>query len=193
MIKRISALALCAAVLGSTTLAQHSESSMELALNDGQGEDIVIRIDSKEQGFDLHKMQLGESHALNTVDGRPVLITRVADGLTFDVDGRQISMPMMEHEAMDHDGASSHKEVRIMQHAAVSAGTPPDGVTIISPTPLDDATRASITATLAAAGMADVRFIDIAEMGPGPHSMHVPAPGAVDDVRVIRKEVYVTN
>ncbi len=149
-------------LLGSAALAQQQESKIKLAINDGQGDDLVIRINGKDQDLDLHKLQLGESRSVHTVDGRPVLITRVADGYTFDVDGRQITMPMADHEA-----GAGHREVRVMRHVGAGPGPHPDGVTILSPGPLDDATRASITSTLAAAGMTEVRFIDTADMGPG--------------------------
>lgn len=189
MIKKLSTAALCAILLGSASLAQQQESKIELAIKDGQGDDFVIRINGKEQGLDLHKLQLGESRSVNTVDGRPVLITRVADGFSFDVDGRQITMP-----AMDHENAAGHREVRVMRHLGAGPGAHPDGVTILSPGPLDDATRASITSTLAAAGMTKVRFIDTAEMGPGTHALRAPLPpGATRELRVIRKEVDVTN
>ncbi|MGB5345556.1 MAG: hypothetical protein WBN23_05270 [Woeseia sp.] len=189
MMKKLSTAALCAILLGSAALAQQQESKIELAINDGQGDDLVIRINGKDQDLDLHKLQLGESRSVNTVDGRPVLITRVADGYTFDVDGRQITMPMADHEA-----GVGHREVRVMRHVGAGPGPHPDGVTILSPGPLDDATRASITSTLAAAGMTEVRFIDTADMGPGSQTMHAPLPpGATRELRVIRKEVDVTN
>ncbi|NNE61882.1 MAG: hypothetical protein HKN35_13385 [Woeseia sp.] len=163
---------------------------MEIAINDGAGDDVVIRIDSKEDGFNLQEMQLGASHALNTVDGRPVVVTRVEDGYQFDVDGRQISMPLMEHGQTEHDqAASKHKEVRIIRHMAGGPDGHAEGVTIISPTPLDGATRASISATLAAAGESKVHFINFDKVA----SVSQMPASEDEEVRIIRKEVRVTN
>lgn len=186
----IGKLALCVLLLGGVALAQDRQSVIELAVKDNMGEDIVIRIDSKEQGFNLHELQLGESRALATTDGRPVTVTRAADSFEFDVDGRQISMPVMD----DMDAGEQRREVRIVRRGGGGPGSNPEEVTIISPTPLDDATRTSITTALEAAGMNEVRFVDVGEMGPGPHGMRGPRQHSTgDEVRIVRKEVRVTN
>lgn len=166
---------------------------MELALNDGQGDDVVIRISSTEQGFNLHDMQLGESHTLGAKDGRPVLVTRLADGYSFDVDGRRISMPLIENGK----GSRQHKEVHIMRRMHGGPGAHQEGVTIISPSPLDDATRSAITSALAAAGQNEVKFINTDIMGADRDSGLPPLPPVTatdgEKVHIIRKEVRVTN
>ncbi|MGB5352566.1 MAG: hypothetical protein WBN32_03040 [Woeseia sp.] len=193
LISNLGRLAICSLFLGATVLAQETESELELAINDGQGDDVVIRFNSKEQGFNLHDLQIGETRSVNTVDGRPVVVTRVAEGYSFDVDGRTIAMPLM-HEG---DAGVRHKEVHVVRSMHGGSDEQPEGVTIISPTPLDDATRSAISGALSAAGQSDVRFITTEMMGPGPHGMHPPlppmSPEEVGDVRVIRKEVHVTN
>lgn len=187
MTTKFFSLALCAVLFGSGALAQDTETEMELAINDGNGDDVVIRINSRDDGFNLQDMQLGESRSINTVDGKPALVTRVADGYQFDVDGRKISMPLMEHEGT----GEHHKNVHIVRHIKNGPAGHADGVTIISPTPLDDATRTSIESALSAAGLNEVRFIDIDTTGSEPHGM-APRLGEGQEV-IIRKKLHVTN
>lgn len=194
MNSRISILALCALLFGAPAAAQQEDSVVEIAVNDGTtDEDIVIRIDSKEQGFNLHELQLGESRSLTTADGRPVTVTRAADSFDFAVDGRTISMPVMPPHAdgPPPPGAVHHKEMHIVRKFGPGGPDNAEAVTIISHVELDDATRASITAALAAAGLNEVQFIDTSEMVAG----H-PGPmmdGEEKEVRIIRKKVHVTN
>lgn len=193
MTKRTSFLALCALVLGATAIAQDHESVFKLAIDDGTAEGAVdIEINSTEQNLDLDELQLGESRAVTTTDGRPVTVTRTEDAFDFNVDGRTVSMPISHHEEASpaHHSASGkkvHKEVHVMREVDIDHAGSPDTVMIVSGQTLDDATRASIVSALSAAGLNNVEFIESGDS--------LAAHGAHDseDVRIIRKEIRVTD
>lgn len=185
----ICRLALGALLAGNLATAGDRQTEMELVISDGSSDDVVIRIDSEQDGFDLHDLQLGESRSVTTADGRPVTVTRSADTFDFNVDGRVITMPVMAEPDGRH-----REEIRIVRHVPGGSGQQAQGVTIISPAPLDDATRASITSALETAGHNEVRFVDVDGMPP--HAMPPHGPGfdnGDEEVRIIRKEVRVTN
>ena len=81
-----------------------------VATDDASGEGIHMQFDSDDMGFDLQDMQEGENQAFIDEAGRTILVTRNADGYTFDVEGKTIKMPLIDgdHKHMlqlhgDHD------------------------------------------------------------------------------------------
>ncbi len=190
---KTSILALCVLFLTGAAAAQQHESVVELAISDGTAdEDIVIRIDSKQDGFNLHELQPGESRSLTTTDGRPVTVTRAAESFEFDVEGRTISMPVMEHADGPpmHHGGPHQREVRIVREVGPGGPRDAEAVTIISHQALDAATQAAITSALQSAGLNKVEFIDTSDMVAG----HPPGPpDKRHPVRIIRKKIHVTD
>jgi hypothetical protein len=65
-------------------------------VDDESAEELRLELDSDQLGFDLHDMQEGESRSIVDQSGRNILITRKAEGFTFDVDGKFIKMPLLE-------------------------------------------------------------------------------------------------
>ena len=85
--------------LFSVAFAQEERHVMvEVITDDGSHDPVHVQIDSDDLGFNLHDMQEGENQAFVDDEGRTILVTREANGFTFDVDGKKISMPML------HDG-----------------------------------------------------------------------------------------
>jgi len=81
-----------------------------VATDDGDGEVIHMHFNSDDVGFNVHDMQEGENQAFVDELGRTILVTREADGYTFDVEGKTIKMPLIDgdHKRMlqlhgDHD------------------------------------------------------------------------------------------
>ena len=129
----------------------------------------MIHLDSSTMDFDPHELQEGESRSIVDDSGRAILITKHADGLEFQVDGKTIKMPLLEGAgigyATDYQAmgvaAAQPVDVRVVsdQTAEVSHGM--DGITILSGKPLDQATQESIRSVLLSAGHSgEVRFVD---------------------------------
>ena len=158
---------------------------IELAEDDGSGE-VMLNLDSDDLGFRLHDMQEGETRSIVDESGRPILITRTAEGFTFNVDGKTIEMPLFgsRHGAMWAGGGNGEDvQIHVMGDAEFMSGGSFDGVHIISSDPIDDVTQEGIKELLTSAGHSgDVKFIDTSD---GPHRMH--------EVRIIKKEVVSEN
>ena len=75
---------------------------IEVITDEGPGDATYVQFDSADLGFDLHDMQEGENQAIVDENGRTILVTRETDGFTFTVDGKSISVPMIDgdHETM---------------------------------------------------------------------------------------------
>jgi len=183
-----------------TAYAQEPVKKMEMkvVVDSGDGPNVVSW---ETDGDDLHGMAVGESRTIGTDSGEDITVTRTEAGLEFDVDGEKVVVPDMgdhgTHMAfvnadgihkLDGDidvavaGVDGHEtvDVRIIGGGAhaVSMHDSMDGVTIISPTPLDDSVKESIRSVLISAGNnEEVRFID--GSGDGEH------------VKVIRKQVEI--
>ena len=86
-----------------------------VATDDGNGEGVHMQFDSDDVGFDLHEMQEGENQAFVDELGRTILVTRTADGYTFDVEGKTIKMPLIEegHKHMLHLSGDHDKDVEV--------------------------------------------------------------------------------
>lgn len=88
-------LLLLAAALAAVAVADAGENKrLELVVaHDDGGEALVLRLDTAELGYDPFELVEGENRALTLEDGRSALLTRTADGLRIDVDGREIEIP----------------------------------------------------------------------------------------------------
>jgi len=132
------------------------------------GEDVRIKINSEELGFDLrdlHGMQEGENRSIIDESGRNILVTREADGFTLNIDGELIELPMMfgRHHAMDwsEDGEEVDVNVHVMHRTQLAGRHDMNGTMIISGKPIDAATQQQIKLLLESAGYdRDVNFID---------------------------------
>lgn len=161
------ASALAAVALSANAGDKHDMQISIATIDDATQEEVRVDLDSKTLGFDLHAMQVGENRAVVDKNGQNVLITRVADGFTFDVDGKTIDMPLhhggpgARHKAFAH-GPGGEKEIHIMRaHGGPMPPGGPDGVVIMSGKPIDEATQQSIKALLESAGHdSEVHFIE---------------------------------
>ncbi len=154
--------------------------------DDGDGE-VRIELNSDDLGFDLHDMQEGENRSIVDGSGRNILITREADGFSFDVDGKTIKIPLFHgrhHGSVWIDGDDiGDFGAHVMRDAHFQATGVMDGVTIISGKPIDEATQQAIESLLESSGHGDgVRFIDSDRAHGGAHK-----------VIVIEKKVEVTK
>ena len=75
---------------------------VEVIADDGHSEATYINFNSDDVGFNLHDLQVGENQAIVDEQGRTILVTREADGFTFNVDGKSVSVSMFhgEHDVM---------------------------------------------------------------------------------------------
>ncbi len=132
------------------------------------GEDVRIKINSEELGFDLrdlHGMQEGENRSIIDESGRNILVTREADGFTLNIDGEIIELPMLfgGHHSMvwAEDGDEADVNVHVMHRAKIAKMHDMDDTMIISRKPIDDETQQQIKLLLESAGYgSDVNFID---------------------------------
>ena len=135
------------------------------------GEDVTIAINSEELGFDwreLHDMQEGENRSIIDESGRSILVTREADGFTFNIDGEIVEMPALfgGHHGMvlAENGDEVDVNVHVMRRAQFAGRHEMHGMddtVIISGEPIDDATQQQIKLLLESAGYdSDVNFID---------------------------------
>jgi hypothetical protein len=154
--------------------------------SDGDGE-VRFDLNSDDLGFDLHDMQEGENRSIVDESGRTILITREADGFSFDVDGKTIKMPLFDgghHGSVWIDGDDvGNIDVHVMRDAHFGTAGVMDGITIISGKPIDEATQQAIESLLESSGHGDgVRFIDSDR-----------AHGGIHKIKVIKKKVEVTQ
>jgi len=169
-IRQITAIAAitllaCSALAGPE---QHTKMEIKVVSDDGDGETRLV-LDSDELGFSLHDMQVGENQSIVDKEGRPVLITRTAEGFEFEVDGKTIQMPDVDgHVIRKHAGGPPHPMAMR------------DDVVIVSGKKIDDATKQVIREALEAAGHESVHFTD----GHGP---------ALHEVEVVTKVVEVSD
>lgn len=174
-----STAVLIAACLFATTAFSgeqiHHKIKVVVVAADGDGK-TRIELDSEDLGFDLHNMQVGENQSITDKDGRSILVARVEDGFTFEVDGKTIHMPAFE----DLGGAgvwinkgdhSSDIDIHMMHHGMCSISGAMDGVMIFSGNEIDAATQQVIRTALESAGHNDVSFTGGGNNGP--HQVHV--------------------
>jgi len=162
------ALLLATVLFAATAYAgdkEHQKIRIEMVSDDGETH---LTLDTDDLGFKLRDMQLGENRSVVDKEGRTVLITRLEDGYSFDVDGKTIDMPLFGA----HDEHHKNVDVRLMhddmRHKAMMDG---EGVVIISGKEIDAATQEVIRSALTAAGHKEVHFAD-GHAG-GPHQVRV--------------------
>lgn len=196
----IRVIFLIIASLGLTTLGLAEEeivSKMMISIDDDSGEGGVhFALDSEMLGSNLDDMQVGENRSIVDENGRPILITREAEGYRLDVDGKSFDLPvlfgghadtMWVGDSIDED-VSIHVmrgmgEPSVSGMATVSAMPAMEGVMIFSPKAIDPATQQAIKSLLESAGHSDeVRFVGADE-----------GHGGVHAIKVIEKTVEVTH
>ncbi len=185
-------------LLATAALAgEEHEMKIEIAVDDGQSAPTVIRLDSDDMGFKLHELQEGESRSVVDGTGQSVLVTRMADGFVFDIDGKKIKMPGMHDDHMAYVSVDAEGDrdidVRVMKRIEVKGDANPDDVTIISGKALDDSTKEAIKSVLISAGHAGkTLFLDGSELH-GDHTL-LHSSDSVREIRIISpNEEDVTN
>lgn len=175
---RIAKIALTASVIGLAGVALATEeirTKMTIAVvDDGADSEIRIELDSDELGFNLHDMQEGENRSIVDESGRTILITRVADGFVFDVDGKTIKMPTFDGDHHSgvwlNDGHADDVDVHVMHRPPFMAAISKDGIMIMSGKPIDDVTQQAIKSLLESAGhSSEVHFVNHEGPHGGPH------------------------
>lgn len=178
------------ALIASAAMASEAQRTrIDIAIDDGGGEQRVFKFDSDDSGFNLDELAVGESRTIDDGSGNEATISRTEDGFEVEVAGETISLGghdghhdlemMAEHHA---DTVHKRKRVHMIRTEA------DDGVTVISGSELDETTRERIREVLRDAGKAgDVMFLDGSELhdGSGTHGHR--------EVRIIRKETDKTN
>lgn len=171
---KLSRIVSTVAAIGLTGLAFAGEeirTKIEIVTDDDSGDGMHVVLDSDELGFNLHDLQEGESRSIVDASGRTILVTRGADGITLDVDGKTIEMPMFD--------GKRHKMHKRMAMGAEGMG----GVMIMTAQPVDEATQQAIKSLLESAGHgSEVRFVD----HEGPH--HGPV-----HVKIIKERIETTQ
>jgi hypothetical protein len=172
--KLLTLAALAALLTFGTAMAQEVEKKMEIKVvvsDDGSDEATEVHWASDDSDFDVDDLAVGESHTIESESGRTVTITRAEEGLSFDVDGKTVMVPDMgghgTHMAFVGDDTMQEDiDVQVTGNAHVMQAHHPEGVTIISGTPLDESVRESIRSVLISAGNnEEVTFIDGSEDG----------------------------
>lgn len=187
-------------LLAAVALAgEEHEMKIEIAVDDGASAPTVIRLDSDAMGFKLHELQEGESRSVVDDTGQSVLVTRMADGFVFDVDGKKIKVPGMHDDHMAYVSVDADRDsdmdidVRVMKRIEVKGDANSDDVTIISGKTLDDSTKEAIRSVLISAGHAGkTLFLDGSELH-GDYTM-LHSSDSVREIRIISpNEEDVTN
>ena len=94
---RWAATAVALALAAAATAGEPQHMNFAIAIDDGDGP-VALNLDSEDMGFSLHDLQVGETRSIVDDTGRNVMVTRTAEGYTFDVDGKKIDLPMLEEE-----------------------------------------------------------------------------------------------
>jgi len=159
----------------------HSQMKIVVVDSDDASE-TRVELDSNDLDVELSDMQVGQNQSIVDKDGRSVLITRVEDGFTIDVDGKTVKMPLIERHGkrirVDGKHVDTNVDVHVLHDGMSADSMDLDGVMIISGKEIDAATQALIRSALESAGYGDVSFAGGAD---GEHQ-----------VRVIRKVVHTS-
>lgn len=180
-----------AVLLASAAVAgDQARTHIKIAVDKNDADAQTFTFDSETAGFDLHGMAVGETRTLTDASGNVATISRTVDGLEVEVAGETVAIsgPDGEHalDVFDIDN-EHHSDVHIDKNVKkirmIKTGGD-DTVTVISGGSIDEATRQKIRDALQSGGLdSDVEFIDGSEFG----------GGVKKEVRVIRKEIDVTN
>jgi len=163
---KIGKILLLVMALGLSTIAfAGEEMKMKIiAVEDSGDGEIRIDLDSDDIGFSLDELQEGESRSIVDKSGQSIVVTRKADGFSFDVDGKSIDMPMLRgnHGDMvwvDEDGGADI-DVHVMRNATFIGEDHMGSTMIMSVEPIDEATQQIIKSALESAGHdSEVHFV----------------------------------
>ncbi|NIA26866.1 MAG: hypothetical protein GWP02_02340 [Desulfobulbaceae bacterium] len=188
---KIGKILLLAMALGlATTAFAGEETKMKIIVVEDSGDgEIRIDLDSDDIGFSLDELQDGESRSIVDKSGQSIVVTRKADGFTFDVDGETIDMPMLQgdHGEMvwvDEDG-DADIDVHVMRNAMFMGEDHMGSTMIMSADPIDEATQQIIKSALESAGHdSEVQFVTN-----GAH--HSAGHDGEHHVKVIRKVIEI--
>ena len=164
---------------------------IEIAVDDDGSGQQSFMFDSDDAGFDLQSLAVGETRNVTDASGNVANISRTEEGFEIEVAGETMVLgdPGLGDPGLDNAHAVDREETDVVIDGArrikiVKTGNA-DGVTVISGSAIDEATRQRIREALASSGAEqEVEFIDTTELN---------ADGARKEVRVIRKEIEVTN
>lgn len=188
---KIGKILLLVMALGlSATAFSGEEMKMKIIVVEDSGDGAIrIDLDSDDIGFSLDELQEGESRAIVDKSGQSIVVTRKADGFTFDVDGKSIDLPMLhgDHGDMvwvDEDGGADI-DVHVMRNATFIGEDHMGSTMIMSAGPIDEATQQIIKSALESAGHdSEVHFVTHgAHHGAGHDGEH--------HVKVIRKVIDI--
>jgi hypothetical protein len=166
-------------LLGVALADEEAKRKMAIQIvGDSADDEVRIELDSDDLGFSLHDMQEGENRSIVDKEGRTILISREADGFTFDVEGKTIRMPSFK--GTDHgavwigDEHGEDVDVHVMHKKKIMSDDGMDGIIVMSGKPIDEATQQAIKALLESAGhVSEVHFIDHDSPHGGPHQVRV--------------------
>jgi len=188
---KIGKILLLVAALGLATTAYSGEATqMKIVVVEDSGDgEVRIDLDSDDIGFNLDELQEGESRSIVDKSGQTILVTRKADGFSFEVDGKVIDMPMLDgdHDKrvwVDEDG-DADVDFHVMRKAKFIGEDHMGSTMIMSAEPIDEATQQVIKSALESAGHdSEVRFIT--------HEAHHSAGhGGKHHVKVVKEVVKV--
>jgi len=188
---KIGKILLLVAALGLATTAYSGEATqMKIVVVEDSGDgEVRIDLDSDDIGFNLDELQEGESRSIVDKSGQTILVTRKADGFSFEVDGKVIDMPMLDgdHDKrvwVDEDG-DADVDFHVMRKAKFIGEDHMGSTMIMSAEPIDEATQQVIKSALESAGHdSEVHFAT--------HETHHGAGhGGKHHVKVVKEVVKV--
>jgi hypothetical protein len=143
------------------------ESMMAIAIagDDGSANGpFVIELSGDDLGFDLADMQVGESRAIVDKAGQNILVTKTEKGVDFTVDGRTVSMPAFDgppHFTQAGGFSTGDFDVEFVGGDVQFFDEASSGITVLTSTPIDANTQATIRSVLQSAGHTEnVTFVD---------------------------------
>lgn len=198
----VSATACILLVAAASQAGEERKSRIEIAIDDDTTGEQLFVFDSEDTGFDLQSMVVGESRNITDRFGNTADLRRTEKGFELDLDGKTIEIPTFDVEDMHelggiHDehevkmliGGSDKVVVTDIDEVRVLKSDSADGITIISGSEIDTATRERIEEALSASGRdGKVTYIDGSDLHDGEHQAN-----RTSKVRIIKKRVDVTN
>lgn len=187
-------------LIGTAAIAgEEYRTRIEIAVDDDASGQQSFLFDSQAAGFDLDSMVVGETRMLTDEFGRTADLRRTDDGFEIDVNGKTVDLPDLHgtglhgaHEVKMRVAGTDTDAVVVTDARKVKIikSEHDDGVTMISGSEIDAATRERIREALQAGGHdGDVLFVDGSEFdADNDHQVH-----GRHGVRIIKQEVDVTN
>jgi len=173
---------------------------IEIIVDDDAMGDQSFVFDNKNTGFDLHNMVVGETRTLTDRSGSTADIRRTVNGFNIDVAGKTVDLHDLSTAGDMHakrsiemlvgDLDSDVVAVEGVKKVKVIRSDNAGGITVISGSEIDPATRERLREALEAFGQdSEIRYIDGS-------NLDVDADSQVHgrhEVRIIRKEFDETN